>query len=229
MLITLEGIEGSGKSTQAVQLAARLRAAGRAAHQTREPGGTPLADVLRVLLLRPDEVTQVLAAASLTPPRGEAEPTAEAVLPVTELFVLSAARAQHVARMRGWLAAGEIVICDRFADATRAYQGYGRGLDLAQIAAVERLATGGLRPSLTLLFDLPVEEGQRRKQAARADGGAWDRLDREAASFHERVRAGYLALATSEPDRWVVLDAAQPADEVTRAVWAAVAPRISHA
>lgn len=226
MFITLEGIEGSGKSTQAARLVERLRAAGHAARQTREPGDTPLADALRALLLLPDAALEALAASNLVPGADAADP-AEAMLPMTELFVLSAARAQHVARMRGWLAAGEVVVCDRFADATRAYQGYGRGLDLASIAAVERLATGGLHPDLTLLFDLPAEEGQQRKRVARTSGGAWDRLDAEELAFHDRVRAGYLALASAEPARWVVLDARQPPDALADAVWAAVSARLS--
>ena len=146
---------------------------------------------------------------------------------MTEVFVLAAARAQHVARIRAWLAAGEMVVCDRFADATRAYQGYGRGLDLAAIAAVERLATGGLHPDLTLLCDLPAGEGQRRKRAAHTTGGEWNRLDAESLAFHDRVRAGYLALASADPVRWIVLDARQPPDALAGAIWAAVAPRLT--
>jgi dTMP kinase len=151
------------------------------------------------------------------------------VLPLTELLLLGAARAQHTARIRAWLAMGEIVISDRYADATRAYQGYGRALPMAHIAAIEALATGGLRPDVTLLFDLPVAEGQRRKQLAHAAGGEWNRLDAEALEFHERVRAGYLALAAAEPARWVVLDAAAPPDALAQAVWAALVPRLPSA
>lgn len=223
MFITLEGVEGSGKSTQAARLVERLRAAGHATRQTREPGGTPLADALRALLLHPDAACEALSAAHVIP----GVDGAEEMLPVTELFVLAAARAQHVARIRDWLGAGEVVVCDRFADATRAYQGYGRGLDLAPIAAVERLATGGLHPDLTLLLDLPAEEGQRRKRAAHAAGGEWDRLDAEELAFHDRVRAGYLALASTDPARWVVLDARQAPDALAGAVWAAVSARLA--
>jgi dTMP kinase len=266
MFITFEGVEGSGKSTQVARLAAHLRAAGRAARATREPGGTPLADAMRVLLLHPDAAQRALAAADLIPgpaapleaaapaldaapvpvPATElatVEPEPEPVYPVTELFLLSAARVQHVARIRAWLAAGEVVVCDRFADATLAYQGYGRGLDLATVRDVERLATGGLAPDLTLLLDLPPSEGQRRKQPARArslgqlqlfdtsaasaPGSEWNRLDEEALPFHQRVRDGYLALAAAEPDRWAVLDAALPPDALEAAVWAVVAPRLT--
>lgn len=259
MFISFEGVEGSGKSTQVARLVARLHAAGLAARPTREPGGTPLADAMRALLLHPDAVQRALTGAGLVPePAAEAEGATEPepVYPVTELFLLSAARVQHVARIRAWLTAGEVVVCDRFADATLAYQGYGRGLDLATIRDVERLATGGLRPDLTILLDLPAAEGQRRKQPAlerslgqlnlfdtgaapeperdrrrkrRTDtrGGEWNRLDQEALPFHERVRDGYLALAAAEPDRWVVLDASLAADALEEVVWTAVAPRLT--
>jgi dTMP kinase len=226
MFITLEGVEGSGKSTQATLLAEHLAAAGRAVQRTREPGGTPLADATRALLLHPAAALDALVAAGLAPGGDTAD---EPVLPVTELFLLAAARAQHVARIHGWLGAGAVVVCDRFADATRAYQGYGRGLDLGVIAAVERMATGGLHPDLTLLFDLPAEEGQRRKRLAHATGGEWNRLDAEALGFHDRVRAGYLALAATDPARWVVLDARQDPAAVAALVWDAVAPHLTPA
>jgi len=220
VFITFEGIEGSGKSTQARLLAERLRAAGRAVRLTREPGGTPLAGAVRALLLHPDSSVRALAGAGLAPGDDPAEP----MLPVTELLLLSAARAQHVARIRGWLAAGEVVVCDRYADATRAYQGAGRGLDEATLATLERIATGGLRPDLTLLLDLPVAEGLRRRQQAR--DGEWNRLDAEEGAFHERVRAGYLALAAAEPGRWVALDAMLPPEALAERVWATVASRL---
>jgi dTMP kinase len=222
LFITLEGGEGAGKTMQAALLAERLRAAGYRVRQTREPGGTPLADAIRALLLHPEAAVDALVAARLVPAGEPAEP----LLPVTELLLLSAARAQHVARIRSWLAAGEIVLCDRYADATRAYQGAGRGLDAALILTAEQLATGGLRPNLTLLFDLPVAEGQRRRQRAHAEGGELNRLDRETVAFHERVRAGYLALAAEEPARWIVLDATLAPDTLAERVWAAVAPRL---
>jgi dTMP kinase len=258
MFITLEGIEGSGKTTQAARLVERLCAEGFAARRTREPGGTPLADAMRALLLHPEPALHALEAEELVPPRETSEDAAgpETVLPETELFLLSAARVQHVVRIRAWLEAGEHVVCDRFADATLAYQGYGRGLDLDMIRAVGRVATGGLTPDLTLLLDLPAEEGQRRKHPAllrslgqlnlfesgaraekgprhrereQAQGGEWNRLDQEALPFHERVRDGYLALAAAEPERWVVLDAGLLPDALAERIWAAVAPRLRRA
>ncbi|HEX9069704.1 MAG TPA: dTMP kinase [Ktedonobacterales bacterium] len=216
MFITLEGIEGSGKSTQARLLADRLRAAGRIPHLTREPGGTPLAGAIRALLLRPDDAMEALVSAGLASP----ETPVDHMLPVTEALLLSAGRAQHVARIREWLAAGEVVICDRFADSTRAYQGAARGLDDATLTTLEALATGGLRPDHTLLFDLPVTAGLARRRGA--TDGEWNRLDAEQTAFHERVRAGYLALAAAEPQRWVILDATVPADQLAERVWAAV-------
>jgi dTMP kinase len=228
VFITFEGVEGSGKSTQVRLLAERLRAAGYAVQQTREPGGTPLASAVRSVLLHPDESIRALDAAHLLPDDGPAEP----MLPVTELLLLSAARTQLVARIRAWLAAGEIVISDRYADATRAYQGAGRGLSEVTIAALQQLATGGLTPDLTFLLDLPVTEGLARKRAqhtpptgAPAGLGEWNRLDAEGEAFHERVRAGYLALAASEPARWVVLGAAQPASLLAEQIWQTVAKR----
>ncbi len=222
MFITLEGGEGAGKTTQAALLAARLRAAGHTTRLTREPGGTPIAGAVRALLLHPEASLGALAAADLVPV-GE---SAESLLPVTEVLLLSAARAQHVEQIRTWLAAGDIVVSDRYADATRAYQGAGRELDMDLIVTAEQLATGGLRPDLTLLFDLPVEEGQRRRHYDHANGGELNRLDRESLAFHERVRAGYLALAAAEPARWVVLDATLPPGVLAERVWEAVSQRL---
>jgi dTMP kinase len=216
LFVTFEGIEGSGKSTQVRLLAERLRATGRAVRTTREPGGTPLADAIRAVLLHLEESVHALSAARLLPD-GDGQP--EPMLPLTELLLLSSARVQHVARIRQWLAAGEIVLSDRYADATRAYQGAARGLPEETIATLERLATGGLHPDLTFLFDLPVATGLARK---RAQHGEWNRLDAEAEAFHERVRAGYLALAAAGPERWVVLDATQPPEALAGQVWQAV-------
>ena len=118
------------------------------------------------------------------------------------------------------------MVSDRYADATRAYQGAARGVDEHSINTAEQLATGGLRPDLTLLFDLPVEEGQRRRRLARDAGGDWNRLDRETLAFHERVREAYLRLAAAEPERWVVLDATLPLDELAERVWEMVRARL---
>ena len=148
------------------------------------------------------------------------------MLPETELLLYSAARAQHVALIRQWLAAGAVVISDRYADATRAYQGAARGLEVADVDAAERLATGGLLPDLTLLFDLPVEEGQMRRRKAETGGGEWNRLDAENLDFHGRVRQAYLAMARLEPSRWIVLDASLPPDELESQIWEILKERL---
>src|SRR5262249_51183744 len=160
MFITLEGGEGAGKTTQALRLVDRLHLAGRAARFTREPGGTPLAGAIRAVLLHPEESLRALAKAGLATGDDAVEP----MLPITEVLLLSAGRAQHVQRIREWRDAGEIVVCDRFADSTRVYQGMARGVAKEEIAAAEHLAIGTLCPELTLLFDVPVAEGMRRKQ-----------------------------------------------------------------
>ncbi len=220
--ISLEGGDGSGKTTQARLLAERLRVAGREARLTREPGGTPLGGVLRAALLHPNASLVALAQAGLAPGEQPAEP----MLPLTEALLLSADRAQHVARIREWLAAGVVVISDRYADATLAYQGYGRGHDLATLRALQAMATGGLSPDLTLLLDLPVDEGQRRKRAGHGEGEEINRLDLERRDFRERVRAGYRALADDEPQRWVTLDATQAPEPLAELVWSEVARRL---
>ncbi|HEX3272224.1 MAG TPA: dTMP kinase [Ktedonobacterales bacterium] len=220
MFITFEGGEGSGKSSQVALLAERLRSDGRAVRTTREPGGTPFAGAIRALLLHPEESLRALCEGGLATHDEPAEP----MLPITEALLFSAARAQHVARMREWLAAGEIVICDRYADTTRAYQGVARGLDMETIDTLERLATDGLRPDLTFLLDLPVEVGQARRR--NMTDGDWNWLDAETVAFHERVRAAYLALAAAEPKRWVVLDATQLPDTLAESIWQTVMSRL---
>jgi len=220
--ITLEGPDGSGKTTQARLLVERLRATGREVHQTREPGGTPLGSVMRAALLHPDATLAALAQADLAP----GDVTAEPMLPLTEALLLSADRAQHVARIRDWLATGAVIVSDRYADATLAYQGYGRGYDLAALRALGDMATGGLAPDITLLFDLSVDEGLRRKHTGHEDGDEINRLDLEQRDFRERVRAGYLALAAAEPQRWVTLDASASMGALSEQVWAAVAQRL---
>jgi dTMP kinase len=220
VFITFEGGEGSGKSSQVALLAERLRSEGRAVRTTREPGGTPLAGAIRALWLHPDESLESLGKNGLA---AHDEPT-EPMLPVTEALLLSAARAQHVARMREWLAAGEIVLCDRYADSTRVYQGAARGLDDATVDALQRMATCGLRPDFTFLLDLPVEVGLARRR--NMTDGDWNWLDAETGAFHECVRAAYLTLAAAEPDRWIILDATQPQDVLAEQVWQAVAARL---
>lgn len=193
MFITLEGPEGSGKSSQINMLADYLRQKGVSILVTREPGGTPIGDQIRRVV---HDVGNV------------------AMTPQTEMLLYSASRAQLVAEViRPALAAGQLVLCDRFYDSTIAYQGYGRGLDLADLYTITRFATGGLKPDLTLLLDLPVAEGLSR----RAENGLeMNRLDRETISFHQRVRQGYKQMAAQEPERWVVVDAARPLTEVQK-------------
>jgi len=202
LFVTFEGGEGSGKSTQVTLLAERLRGRGLDPLLTREPGGTPLAEGIRALLLDPGRTPRAM----------------------TEALLMEAARAELVAeRIRPALAAGRVVLCDRYDDSTLAYQGAGRGLDLELLARLNRAATGGLTPDLTLLYDLDPEVGvARRAQAA----GDTNRLDREPLEFHRRVRAHYLALAAREPRRVAVLDATLPAERLAERTWEIVAARL---
>lgn len=202
LFITLEGGEGSGKSTQSSRLTSRLRAAGWDPLVTREPGGTPLAEGIRALLMDPAH-----------------QPTA-----LTEALLMEAARAQLVEQvLRPALAAGRVVVCDRYADSTIAYQGAGRGLDTAMLVDWNRAATGGLTPDLTLLFDLPAEAGLARREQA---PGSTNRIDREPREFHARVQAQFRALAAAEPTRWVVIDATASADTIAERVWSEVSRRL---
>jgi len=201
--ITFEGGEGAGKSTQIRRLAERLRAAGREVVLTREPGGSPGAEQIRNLLLN-----------------GEVDRWS----PLTEALLMNAARRDHLERVIApALARGAVVLSDRFADSTRAYQGAGGAVDPTAIAQLEAMVVGGQRPDLTLIFDLPVEEGLRR---ALSRNGGEERFEAKGAAFHERLRAAYLAIARGEPDRCVLIDAATPPDAAEAAVWAAVAPRL---
>lgn len=192
LFITLEGPEGAGKSTNREYLAARLREQGIDVLLTREPGGTPLAERVRELLLAPSE-----------------EPMASD----TELLLVFAARAQHLAQVIvPALQRGAVVLCDRFTDATYAYQGGGRGLDVERIALLEDFVQGTLRPDLTLVFDLPVEVGLSRAAAR----GRLDRFEQEGRDFFEAVRDTYLQRANAEPARYRILDAAQSLEAVQR-------------
>lgn len=205
LFVTFEGGEGSGKSTQLARLAARLRARGIEPVVTREPGGTPLAEGIRELLLDPAR-----------------RPGA-----MSEALLMEAARADLVASLvRPALAAGRVVLCDRYDDSTLAYQGAGRGLDSGLLVTLNQAATGGLEPDLTLLYDVPPEVGLARRENA---AGETNRLDREPADFHQRVRRGFLELAAAEPSRWVVLDATATPDELERLGWAALEQRLAAA
>ncbi|MBD9654816.1 MULTISPECIES: dTMP kinase [unclassified Pseudomonas] len=192
LFITLEGPEGAGKSTNREYLAARLREQGIDVLLTREPGGTPLAERVRELLLAPSDETMASD---------------------TELLLVFAARAQHLAQVIvPALERGAVVLCDRFTDATYAYQGGGRGLDVARIAQLEDFVQGALRPDLTLVFDLPVEVGLARAAAR----GRLDRFEQEGRAFFEAVRSTYLQRAKAEPARYRILDAAQSLAAVQR-------------
>jgi dTMP kinase len=198
--ITLEGIEGAGKTTVARYILEWLQARGQPALLTREPGGTPLAERVRELVLKPD---------------GEAIPAA------AEMLLMFAARSLHLANLiRPALARGEWVICDRFTDATRAYQGGGRGLDRTAIESLAQLVHADLQPDLTLLLDLPVATGMARAQARR---GQTDRFEQEQAAFFERVRAAYLELARSDAGRFCIVDAARALPAVQASVAQALA------
>ncbi|WP_455921475.1 dTMP kinase [Pseudomonas putida] len=190
LFITLEGPEGAGKSTNREYLAQHLRAAGLDVVLTREPGGTPLAERIRELLLAPSD---------------------EAMHADTELLLVFAARAQHLSEViRPALARGAVVLCDRFTDATYAYQGGGRGLSQARIASLESFVQGELRPDLTLVFDLPVEVGLARATAR----GRLDRFEQEGRAFFEAVRNTYLERAAAAPQRYTLVNAALTLAEV---------------
>jgi len=200
LFITLEGVEGSGKSTQIRHLAEALSQAGYPVLQTREPGGTPSAEAIRHILL--------------------SAPSHEPITPRTEALLIFAARCQHVTHLiTPALRCGTVVLCDRFSDSTLAYQGFARGLDLEWLMAANKVATSGLTPDLTLVLDLPVSVGLARR---RADRGQQNRLDCETERFHRRVRRGFLTLAADAPARMKVVNANRPSqdvqDEITQIV-----------
>ncbi|HEV7216458.1 MAG TPA: dTMP kinase [Chloroflexota bacterium] len=196
--ISFEGPDGAGKTTQLRLLTTRLEAAGRQVLCTREPGGTPLGEQLRALILPREDTTND---------------------PVAELLLLNAARAQLVSQViRPALANGTVVLADRYADATLAYQGYGRGGDLAELRTIIAIATRGLQPDRTILLDLPIDASLHRLTARGADNF----FDRMGPEFRQRVRDGFLELAQAEPQRWVVIDGSLPVDEVAQRIWGGV-------
>jgi len=198
VLITLEGVEGSGKTTQMMRLERWLRRQGRKVEHTREPDGTRLGVAVRAVFKRPGVQPK----------------------PLVEVFLFMAARQQHVAeKIRPWLDRGRIVLSDRYADATVAYQGYGRGVDLDLIRELNARATSGVMPDLTLLFDLDPAEGMRR---VRSRDRGLDNFEREALAFHRKVRRGYLEILRAEPKRVRLIRAAAPPDVVEAEVRAIV-------
>jgi dTMP kinase len=190
LFITFEGTEGSGKSSQISALGEYLRQKGYAVLTTREPGGTPIGEQVRAVISNLDNT---------------------AMHARTEILLFQASRAQLVEQViRPHLTQGGLVLSDRYADSTLAYQGYGYQTDLERLKALVDFATGGLKPDLTIFFDLDVEEGLRR----RAKGGEWNRLDALDLAFYQRVRAGYDLLIQAEPGRWVVIDASGTPEQV---------------
>jgi len=193
LFITFEGPDGSGKTTQARMLAEYLQSRGLPVLHTREPGGTPISEQIREVILSTRN---------------------QSIRDETEALLYSAARAQIVADLiRPALAAGKIVVCDRYADSTMAYQGYGLGLDLDALRVITRFATGGLVPDLTFYVDVPAEVGLARRQR-----GETNRLDQKDLAYHARVREGFLKMAKEEPRRWTVIDGTRSVDDVQREI-----------
>jgi dTMP kinase len=204
--ITLEGGEGAGKSTLARSLAERLRMAGIQVDLTREPGGSPKAEAIRETILS-----------------GQIKPHG----PFVEALMFSAARIDHIdRRIRPALARGEWVICDRFIDSTRAYQGTLGRIDPALLAELEQVTIDGLTPDLTLILDLDPRTGLARAEKRRSPGESKDRFEGENLAFHRKLRAAYLAIAEAEPERCVVLDASQPPAKLAQAAWDVLCERL---
>ena len=203
MFITLEGPDGSGKTAQFPALVEFLRQQGYAVFTTREPGGTLIGDQVRAILSNLENT---------------------GMHPRTEILLFQASRAQLVETViRPHLVKGEIVISDRYADSTLAYQGYGHQQDVAKLRTIVEFATGGLKPDLTLLLDIEAEAGLRRK----VKGGEWNRLDAYDLEFHRRTRRGYHELVRLEPERWVIIDASRPAEQVQAEMRKVVMERIA--
>lgn len=204
MFITFEGPEGSGKSTQLPKLAQFLEESGLSVLKTREPGGTKIGDQIREVLVRMDNTE---------------------LHPRTEILLFLAARAQLVEELIiPSLQEGKIILCDRYGDSTLAYQGYGHGLDLEILRAMLHFATGGLKPDLTILLDVDVMTGLKRKKIKEE----WNRLDAFELSFHERVRDGYHILAGQDPERWKIVDATQEPEQVQKEIRALVLDAIEN-
>lgn len=200
--ITLEGVEGCGKTTQVTLLRDRLEAEGHRVLLTREPGGTPIAEAIRQILL---------------------DPANTALSPVAELLLYEAARAQHVAeKIKPALDQGMVVVCDRFADSTTAYQGAGRVLPLDRVRDLHRMATGTVWPDLTIVLDIPAEVGLKRAAAVRAR----DRIELEPLAFHQRVRDEFLRIAEAEPGRVKVVDASPPPESVAEIIYSEVRKKL---
>jgi len=192
LFVTFEGPEGSGKTTQLRALHQHLLSQGRPVYVTREPGGTRIGGLVRDILLNPDHTEMQRA---------------------TEILLFSAARAQLVGQeIRPRLQRGEIVLSDRYADSTLAYQGYGLGLDLETLRTITRFATGGMLPDLTFYLDVPADVGLARKRGQ--DAAQWNRMEQRPLEYHQRVRAGYMEMAQADPRRWRILDTTQPFDQV---------------
>ena len=206
MFISIEGLDGSGKTTQAQRLYDWLRLRGHDVLLTREPGGTPIGEQIRALLHDLDNT---------------------AMQPATELLLYNASRAQLVAEeLRPQLESGGIALCDRYADSTLAYQGYGHGQDLELLRGVIDAATGGLQPDATIFLDIPPQTALERRRMASLFGEEWNRLDDFELAFHQRVYDGYQALAAAEPQRWLCVDAQRSILDVQAALRKALAERL---
>jgi dTMP kinase len=214
LLVTFEGPEGGGKSTQASLLVRELQRRGHSAILAREPGGTEVGERIRAILQSPEN---------------------EALTPVAEALLFNASRAQLTSEVI-WphLLTGDVVVCDRFIDSTLAYQGYGQGLDLDVLKTVTNFATDGLTPDLTILLDLPVEAGLNRKLEPgsgcadlESSKRTWDRIEARDRAFHERVRAGFRTIVAEDPARWLILDGCEPLDRLAQKILSEVLDRLS--
>ena len=206
MFISIEGLDGSGKTTQAQRLYDWLRRRGHDVLLTREPGGTPIGEQIRALLHDLDNT---------------------AMQPATELLLYNASRAQLVAEeLRPQLESGGLALCDRYADSTLAYQGYGHGQDLERLRGVIDAATGGLQPEVTIFLDIAPQTALERRRMASLFGEEWNRLDDFELAFHQRVYDGYQALAAAEPERWLCVDAQRPILDVQAALRKALTERL---